>query len=151
MTSFNVQSTAIASGRRTPDKRDQPRTAVFVSLALIHDDIELTGCHALNISNKGICIELPRELEVPSGDPISLRFHIWTGRDHISRYLRAEVIRSGHRVLAACIVDHVRIANAVVQDILYYQQLERCNAARPMTKRLSFSANLNAWVARLIS
>jgi len=151
MTSFNVQSTAIASGRRTPDKRDQLRTAVFVSLALIHDDIELTDCHALNISNKGICIELPRELEVPSGDPISLRFHIWTGRDHMSRYLRAEVIRSGHRVLAARIVDHARIANAVVQDILYYQQLERRNAARPMTKRLSFSANLNAWVARLIS
>jgi PilZ domain len=151
MTSFNVQSTAIASGHRTPDKREQPRTAVFVPLALIHGDIELTDCHALNISNNGIYIELPRELEVPSGNLVSLRFHIWTGRDHMSRYLRAEAIRSGHRVLAACIVDHVRIANAVVQDILYYQQLERRNAVRPMTERLSFSANLNAWVARLIS
>ena len=151
MTSFNVQLSAIASGHRIPDKRKQPRTAVFVSLTLNHDDIELADCHALNISNKGICIELPRELEVQSGYPISLRFHIWTGRDHMSRYLRAEAIRSGHRVLAACIVDHVRIANAVVQDILYYQQIERRNAARPMTRRLSFSANLNAWVARLIS
>jgi hypothetical protein len=151
MTSFNVQSTAIESGHRTTEKREQPRTAVFVSLTLLYDDIELTDCHALDISNKGISIVLPRELEVPFGDPISLRFHIWTGRDHMSRYLHAEVIRSGQRVLAVCIVDHVRIANAVVQDILYYQQLVRHNAARPMVKRLSFSANLNAWVAKLIS
>jgi hypothetical protein len=151
MTSCNVQSTAIASGHRETDKRAQPRTAVLVSLTLIHDDIELTDCRALNISNKGIFIELPRELELPIGRPISLRFHIWTGRDHMSRYLRAELIRCGHRVLAACIVDHVWIRNAVLQDILYYQQLERRNAARPMTMRSLFGANLNDWVVRLIS
>jgi hypothetical protein len=150
MTSFNLQSTAVASVHGVPDKRSQPRMAVSVSLTMIHNNIELNGCHALNISNKGIKIWLPCDHEVSFGSLISLRFHIWTGRDNISRYLHAEVIRAGHRYLAASIVDHVRIANAVVQDILCYQQLECCNAARPEIRSLSLTANLNAWVARLI-
>lgn len=151
MTSFNLQSTALTSGHAVTEKRTQQRTSVFVSLTLIHEGIELPDCCALNISNKGIFIGLSRELEVSFGAPISLRVHIWTGRDHITRYMRAEVARSGCHALAACIVDHVRIANAVVHDILYYQQLERRNASRPTTKRMSLSANLNALVARLIS
>ena len=151
MTLFNWQSTGTASCDRTPDNRAQPRAAVFISLSLIHDDIELADCHALNISNKGIYIELPHEVDVSLGDPISLRVHIWTGRDHMTRFLRAIVLRSGQRGLAAGIISHDRIANAVVQDILYYQQRERRGAVRAMIKRLPFRANLNAWVTRLIS
>ncbi len=151
MTSFNLLSTAMTTVHGAPDKRAQQRTTVSVPLALIHDDIELNDCHVLNISSKGICIELPRDLEASFGVLISFRLHIWTGYDHISRYLRAEVVRSEHRFLAACIVDHVRIANAVVQDILYYQQLERRNAARPATLRASLGANLGSWFARLMS
>jgi hypothetical protein len=150
MTSFSL-STALAPDRVTHDRRVQVRTGVLVAITLIHDSIELAECRALNISNKGVYIELPCELSVSMGSPINLRFHIWTGRDHMSRFLRVAAVRCGGRFLAARIVDNDWSANAVLQDILYFQQLERSNADRPMGKRLSFSDNFNSWVARLVS
>ena len=150
MTSLKMRPHAVVSVYRTPDNRAQPRTTVFTPLTLIHDDVEVIDCHALNISNTGVYVELPCGSDLSFGDLISLRFHIWTGNDHMTRFLHAKVLRCGEGALAAIIIDHVRIANAVVQDILHYQQLERRLTVHPTIKRLSFSANLSAWVARLI-
>lgn len=151
MTLFNLRSTGSAARDGTADNRAQQRTAVIIALTLIHENIELAGCHARNISSKGIYIELPSDLPSTSGTPVTLRFHIWTGRDHMTRFLRAMIIRSGLRFLAAGFTDHELITNAVVQDIHYYQQHERRLGARAMVQRLPFGANLTVWLARLIS
>lgn len=150
MTSINYPS-AIDPVHRTSDRRAQPRMATSVVLSLNHLDLEMSGCHAIDISKTGIAIELPRDLYISLGSVISLRLHIWTGRDHMSRYLHAEVGRYGRCFLVGCIVDHARYVNALVHDIIHYQQLERRDLASPMTRRTSLAANLNAWVAKLIS
>lgn len=151
MTLFNWRSTGSAASDGTPDNRAQPRTAVFSALTLVHEDVELADCHARNISNKGIYIELPNDLAMTTGTPVTLRFHIWTGRDHMTRFLRAAVVRSRQRFLAAGFTDHELITNAVVQDIHYFQQHERRIDARAMAQRLPLGANLTVWIARLIS
>jgi len=133
------------------DNRIQPRTDAFIELTLCYDDEELPGCHTQNISNKGVYIDLPHTMEVAPGTTVDLRFHIWTGRDHIARYLRASVVRSDERGLAVRFTDHDLATHAVVQDILYYQQYERRSEGRAKTPRLSFGANFSAWVARLMA
>lgn len=133
------------------DNRSQPRTDALIELTLSHGDVELAGCHSQNISGKGVFIELPCDLDLASGTPISLRFHIWTGRDHIARFLRAKVVRSEQRGMAVRFTDHDMTTNAVVQDILYYQQYERRNEGRVSITGLSLGANFSAWVSRLMA
>ena len=133
------------------DNRVQPRTDAFIELTLCSDDEELSGCHTQNISNKGVYIDLPHALDVVPGTTVDLRFHIWTGRDHIARFLRASVVRCDESGMAVRFTDHDLATHAVVQDILYYQQYERRSEGRAMTPRLSLGANFSAWVARLMA
>lgn len=134
----------------TTDKRAQPRTRVHLTLTLVHDDGELPGCHVRDISEKGLYIVLPRETGPALRAPVSLRFHIWTGHDHMTRVLHAEVLRHERGGLAGAIINQERIARAVVHDILYYQQrLHR--KAGVLSKRLRLGHNINIWVAKLIS
>ena len=151
MTLFNWWSNESETGDRTRDNRDHPRTDVFIELTLNCDDLELPGCHAQNISSKGAYLDLPDNLELASGTPVNLRFHIWTGRDHIARFLRAKVVRADEHGMAVRFTDHDMTTNAVVQDILYYQQYERRSEPRIGTVRTSFGAQLTAWMSRLIS
>lgn len=133
------------------DNRVQPRTDAFIELTLCCGDDELPGCRTQNISGKGVYIELPHRLDVVPDTVVDLRFHIWTGRDHIARFLRASVVRCDERGLALRFTDHDLATTAVVQDILYYQQYERRTEGRPMPPRLSLGANFSAWVARLMA
>lgn len=151
MTLFSWWSHEDTPSDGVSDNRVQPRTDVCIELTLCCDDEELPSCHAQNISNKGVYIDLPQALELAPGNTVDLRFHIWTGRDHIARFLRASVVRSDERGLAVRFTDHDMATQAVVQDILYYQQYERRSERRVMTPRLSFGANFSAWVARLMA
>jgi hypothetical protein len=119
---FTRRTTGTASVVTTADKRAQVRTAVHLSLTLFHDDSELAGCHVRDINSKGAFIVLPRDAQILSRDHLGLRFHIWTGYDHITRILRARAIRHERGGLAVVIIDHERITKAVVHDIYYYQQ-----------------------------
>ncbi len=151
MTLFSWWSHEDAPSAVVSDNRVQPRTDAFIELTLCCDDEELSGCHTQNISIKGIYIDLPHAMELTPGTTVDLRFHIWTGRDHIARFLRASVVRCDERGLAVRFTDHDLATHAVVQDILYYQQYERRSGGRAMTPRPSFGANFSAWVARLMS
>ena len=133
------------------DNRAQSRADVVIELTLCCDDEELPGCHTQNISSKGVYIELPHAREVEPDSPVDLRFHIWTGRDHIARFLRARVVRCDERGLAVRFTDNDLTTHAVVQDILYYQQYERRTEGRVAPAPLSFGANFSAWVARLMA
>jgi hypothetical protein len=151
MTLFSWWSHEDAPHDVASDNRVQPRTDAFIELTLCCDDEELPGCHTQNISNKGVYIDLPHALDVAPGTMVDLRFHIWTGRDHIARFLHARVVRCDERGLALHFTDHDLSTHAVVQDILYYQQFERRGERRTMTQRHSFGANFSAWVARLMA
>ncbi len=151
MTLFSWWSHEDAPSAAVTDNRVQPRTDAFIELTLCCDDEELSGCHTQNISSKGVYIDLPHSIELAPGTEVDLRFHIWTGRDHITRFLRAGVVRCDECGLALCFTDHDLSTNAVIQDILYYQQYERRSEGRAMTPRLSFGANFSAWVARLMA
>lgn len=151
MTLFRWWSHEDTPSEAVSDPRVQPRTDVCIELTLCCDDEELAGCHAQNISTNGVYIELPRALDVAPGNAVDLRFHIWTGRDHIARFLRASVVRHDERGLALRFTDHDLATQAVVQDILYYQQYERRSERRATPPRLSFGANFSAWVARLMA
>ena len=140
-----------ASENLMSDNRVQQRTDVLIELTLNHGDVEIAGCHSQNISGKGVFIELPCDLDLVSGTSVSLRFHIWTGRDHIARFLRAKVVRSEQRGMAVRFTDHDMTTHAVVQDILYYQQYERRNEGRASIPSLSFGGNFSAWIARLMA
>ena len=153
MTLFNWWSheDSPSNSNAVSDNRVQPRTDAFIELTLCCNDEEFPGCHTQNISNKGVYIDLPHAMEVAPGTPVDLRFHIWTGRDHIARFLRASVVRCDECGLALRFTDHDLATHAVIQDILYYQPYERRSERRAMTQRLSFGANFSAWVARLMA
>lgn len=133
------------------DARTEPRQSIFIELVLTHADVDMAGCHSQSISGRGVHIDLPTEMHIPTEAPVTLRFHIWTGHDYIARFLRGRVVRSEARSVAIRFTDQDLTTQAVVQDILYYQQFERRNEGRALTPRSSFGANLSAWVHRLIS
>ncbi len=133
------------------DARAQPRNDIFIELVLTHADVDMAGCHSQSINGRGAYIDLPTELSLPEDSAVTLRFHIWTGHDYIARFLRGKVVRSEPRGVAIRFTDQDLTTQAVVQDILYYQQFERRNEGRALTPRSSFGAHFSAWVQRLIS
>ena len=151
MTLFSWWSHGDTPSAGAKDSRIQPRTDAFIELTMCCDHEELSGCRTQNISINGVYIGLPHPLELAPATAVALRFHIWTGRDHITRFLRASVVRCDECGLALRFTDHDLSTHAVVQDILFYQQYERRSEGRAMTPRLSFGANLSAWVARLMA
>jgi hypothetical protein len=151
MTLFSWWSEEDAPSDVLTDNRDQQRTDAFIELTLCCNSDELAGCHTQNISSKGALIELPHAHAFMAGSTVNLRFHIWTGRDHIARFLRSSVVRQDERGLAVRFTDHDLATQAVVQDILYYQQYERRSDGRPMVARVSLGANFGAWFARMMA
>ncbi len=69
--------------------------------------------------------------ELPDAQrPVMLNLKIWTGSETLFRKLQARVTRvEGDRVILAFLENDL-ITHAIVQDLLYYQAMERRRAAR---------------------
>ena len=112
-------------GNTPRDDRDHPRTEIATEVTLVCAGYKLSGCHARNISHRGVFLETFTDRLPPVGTPVALNFHIWTGHVHIARQVDAQVARTDGRGLALSFDENDLGVGAVVDDVIHYLDYER--------------------------
>jgi ferredoxin-fold anticodon binding domain-containing protein len=94
----------------------------------IQVDIEISGvcagrCHgyAENIGRNGVSIVLESG-NLAQQRAVLLSFRVWTGSEYLLRKIYARIIRQDMNVVAFEFADKDIIADAIVQDLIYYQR-----------------------------
>lgn len=119
-----------ATDEHDMEQRATSRTEVVIQVSVILAGREFPAGRVRDVSHNGAFVDLMMVEPPAVGATVTLLFQIWTGRDHISRQLRAKVTRRESDGLALRFTDNDLSAAAVVQDVLYYQRFERRTTAR---------------------
>jgi c-di-GMP-binding flagellar brake protein YcgR len=112
------------------ERRKAQRNRIQVEIEIAHPGFSPCRGYAENISRTGISLTL-WEGEVPRQQrSVILNFKIWTGNETLFRKIYARVVRFDGERVALEFAEHDFVAEAIIQDLLYYQRRERRQAAR---------------------
>jgi hypothetical protein len=107
------------------ERRQEKRKQVEVDIEIAHSDAERCYGFASNISRRGVSVHLWKG-ELPERQrSVILNFRIWTGRETLYRKMYARVIHSNGHTIGLKFTEHDFIAEAIIQDLMYYQKSER--------------------------
>jgi len=112
------------------ERRNAKRNQIQVDIEIAHPGARRCGGYAENISRTGVSIVLwDGELPTPQRSVI-LNFKVWTGSETLYRKIYARVVRSEQEKIALEFAEHDFIAEAIIQDLMFYQNRERRGSAR---------------------
>ena len=112
------------------ERRKAKRNQIQVDIEIAHPGAHRCGGYAENISRSGVSIIL-WDGEFPTSQrSVILNFKVWTGSETLYRKIYARVVRLETGKIALEFAEHDFIAEAIIQDLMYYQNRERRAGAR---------------------
>jgi len=112
------------------ERRNAKRNQIQVDIEIAHPGARRCGGYADNISHTGVSVILwDGELPI-SQRSVILNFKVWTGSETLYRKIYARVVRSEQEKIALEFAEHDFITEAIIQDLMHYQNRERRNSAR---------------------
>ena len=112
------------------ERRKSKRNPIKVDIEIAHPGSDRCRGYAENISRTGVSILLWQgELPIQQRSVI-LNFKVWTGSETLYRKIYARVVRHEQERIALEFAEHDFIADAIIQDLLYYQHRERRQESR---------------------
>ena len=116
------------------ERRKAKRNQIQVDIEIAHPGAHRCGGYAENISRTGVSIIL-WDGELPTSQrSVILNFKVWTGSETLYRKIYARVVRLETEKIALEFAEHDFIAEAIIQDLMYYQNRERRAGARAPVK-----------------
>ena len=107
------------------ERRKAKRDQIQVDIEIAHPGARRCGGYAENISRTGVSIIL-WDGELATGQrSVILNFKVWTGSETLYRKIYARVVRSDQQKIALEFAEHDFIAEAIIQDLMYYQKRDR--------------------------
>jgi len=117
------------------ERRLAKRRHIEVDIEIAHPGTQRCYGVAGNISRSGVSVHLSKG-ELPQRQrSVILNFKIWTGKETLYRRIYARVVHANRQTVGLEFAEHDFVAEAVVQDLMFYQRRER--------QRLSRSAGSN--------
>ncbi|RMG31297.1 MAG: PilZ domain-containing protein [Gammaproteobacteria bacterium] len=110
------------------ERRRHPRFPVSIRVDLMLPERVHYGV-SRDLSPGGIFIELPAREVRQLPDLVRLNVRIWTGQVHLSRQLRARVVRRMPDGVALRFPDGDLLTRAAADEVLFYLGVERYNRA----------------------
>jgi len=112
------------------ERRKAKRNQIQVDIEIAHPGAQRCGGYAENISRTGVSIIL-WDGEFPTSQrSVILNFKVWTGSETLYRKIYARVVRLETEKIALEFAEHDFIAEAIIQDLMYYQNRERRTGTR---------------------
>jgi c-di-GMP-binding flagellar brake protein YcgR len=126
---YEVPLNELAKGRIV-ERRKAKRNQIQVDIEIAHPGARRCGGYAENISRTGVSIIL-WDGEFPTRQrSVILDFKVWTGSETLYRKIYARVVRLETKKIALEFAEHDFIAEAIIQDLMFYQNRERRAGAR---------------------
>lgn len=112
------------------ERRAAKRNQIQVDIEIAHPGASRCRGYAENISRTGISVmlwsgELPQQQR-----SVILNFKVWTGNETLYRKIYARIVRCQEGRAAFEFAEQDFIAEAIIQDLLFYQRRERRREAR---------------------
>jgi len=112
------------------ERRKARRNQIQVDIEIAHPGARRCGGYAENISRTGVSVILwDGELPIRQRSVI-LNFKVWTGSETLYRKIYARVVRLEQEKIALEFAEHDFIAEAIIQDLMFYQNRERRSGVR---------------------
>lgn len=112
------------------ERRQAKRNRIQVDIEIAHPGASRCIGYADNISRTGVSVRLWRG-ELPAEQrSVILNFKVWTGSETLYRKIYARIVRSGAEDIALEFAEHDFIADAIIQDLMFYQNRERRESLR---------------------
>jgi c-di-GMP-binding flagellar brake protein YcgR len=112
------------------ERRKAKRNRILVDIDIAQPGTSRCRGYADNISQTGISIVLWEGGLPAKQRSVILNFKVWTGSETLYRKIHARVVRVEEGRLALKFAEHDFVADAVIQDLLFYQSRERRREAR---------------------
>ncbi len=112
------------------ERRKSKRSQIQIDIEISHPGTERCWGYADNISYDGVSVVLSKGSLPSEQRSVILSFRVWTGSEMLYRKLYAHVVRSTPDRVALEFADADFVADAVVQDLIFYQQLEHRTTSR---------------------
>lgn len=103
------------------EKRALPRADVSIEVELECAGGVVRGGRARNLSAEGVLVEIGHRRGPQAGTELLLTFRIRAGGEHLSRRVRARVVRRDGDTLALAFTERDLVASAVVADLCHYE------------------------------
>jgi hypothetical protein len=112
------------------ERRNEQRRPIQVDIEIANPGQQRCRGYADNISRSGVRVTLS-EGQLPDRQrSVVLNFKVWTGRETLFRKIYARVMRCENDQVALEFAEHDFVAEAIIQDLLFYQSRERRRTAR---------------------
>jgi hypothetical protein len=112
------------------ERRKSKRSQILVDIEIAHPSAGHCCGYAENISRDGVSIKLWKGAIPTQQRSVILNFRVWTGNETIYRKLYARIVRSSAEQVAMEFAETDFVADAIVQDLIYYQDHERRSMSR---------------------
>ena len=119
------------------ERRKSKRSQIQVDIEIAHPGAGHCWGYAENISRDGVSIMLSKGTLPPEQRAVILNFRVWTGSETIYRKLYARIVRGSTEQVAMEFVETDLVAEAIVQDLIYYQNHERRLESRSSLDKVS--------------
>lgn len=127
--SRSLRSTVCQKGSAV-ERRQSKRNQIEVDIEIAHPGSQHCYGFARNISRTGVSVHVCQG-RLPQGQrSVILNFKVWTGSETLYRKIYARVVRTGEQAIALEFAEHDFIAEAVIQDLMFYQKRERYERVR---------------------
>ncbi len=124
------------------ERRKSARRRILVDIEIARPGVRHCSGYAGNVSRDGVSVVLWEGELPPDQHSVILNFKIWTGSEILFRKIHARVLRVEGQRVALAFAEQDLVANAIVQDLLFYKNAERRRAARrPLTGVLAAADN----------
>ena len=112
------------------ERRQSKRKQIEVDIEIAQPGSQRCYGFAGNISRTGICVHLWNG-ELPAQQrSVVLNFKVWTGWETLYRKIYARVVHADQQLVGLEFTEHDFVAEAIIQDLIFYQKHERRRQAR---------------------
>lgn len=112
------------------ERRQSKRKQIEVDIEIAQPGFQRCYGFAGNISRKGVSVHLWKG-ELPNRKrAVILNFKVWTGKETLYRKIYARVAHADRQVVGLEFTEHDFVAEAIIRDLMFYQQRERRQRAR---------------------
>ncbi len=129
------------------ERRKSKRSQILVDIEIAHPGAGRCCGYAENISRDGVSIKLWKGTLPSEQRSVILNFRVWTGSETIYRKLYARIVRGSTEEVAMEFAETDFVAEAIVQDLIYYQDHERRHASRSSINTVTELSSVAAVIA----
>lgn len=103
------------------ERRRAKRSRIQVDIEIAHPGSNRCRGYAENISRTGVSVALLEGCLPERQRSVILNFRVWTGNETLYRKVYARVVRHDQSLVALEFAEQDFIAEAIIQDLMYYQ------------------------------